>query len=225
MKDKITLYSVIKVPINTVFKNPSNPRTITEAKFQRLVQSVKDVPWMLKLRPIVVNRHNIILGGNQRHKACVEAGLTHVWIIRADEITDDEERRFILRDNIDFGRYDQEILWKHYTKEEFVEYGGEIALLEKKGVLLDEQDSKAPPLLSDDAMEPSIDDSELDESSKGFSGNTIKEFKFFFQNDQYVNVLKDLDDISKKVDCDDNSEVILHLVQFYEFSNGLSKED
>jgi hypothetical protein len=223
MKDKIVLYEIKKVPINSIYKNPSNPRCISESKFQKLVQSIKDVPWMLKLRPIVVNDCNIILGGNQRHRACVEAGMTHVWIIKADKITDAQQRRFILRDNIDFGKYDQEILWKHYTPEEFVKYGGEIELLEKKAVSVDEE-VKPPPPIGDDVVEPNLDEEGYEESSEEFKNKSVKQVVFFFQTDQYVNVIKDLDDISKKLDCDDNSEVLLHLVQFYEYSNGLTKE-
>jgi len=223
MKDKIILYEIKKVPINSIYKNPSNPRCISESKFQKLVQSIKDVPWMLKLRPIVVNDCNIILGGNQRHRACVEAGMTHVWVIKADKITDAQQRRFILRDNIDFGKYDQEILWKHYTPEEFVKYGGEIELLEKKAVSVDEE-VKPPPPIGDDVVEPNLDEEGYEESSEEFKNKSVKQVVFFFQTDQYVNVIKDLDDISKKLDCDDNSEVLLHLVQFYEYSNGLTKE-
>ena len=46
---------VQKVKINKVFSNPVNPRTIKEAKFKKLVNSIKEFPEMLKLRPIVVN--------------------------------------------------------------------------------------------------------------------------------------------------------------------------
>ena len=75
-----------KVKIKSVSSNPVNPRLIKEDKFQKLVQSVKDFPEMLQLRPIVVNEKMKILGGNMRYKACIEAGLKEIPIIIADEL-------------------------------------------------------------------------------------------------------------------------------------------
>lgn len=49
------------VNINEVKINPSNPRIIKDDKFKKLVQSVKDFPEMLNIRPIVVDQDMIIL--------------------------------------------------------------------------------------------------------------------------------------------------------------------
>nr|DAS19125.1 MAG TPA: ParB protein [Caudoviricetes sp.] len=59
--------------ISEIKPNPNNPRIIKDEKFKKLVQSIKDFPEMLELRPIVLNAENIILGGNMRLKACQEA--------------------------------------------------------------------------------------------------------------------------------------------------------
>jgi ParB-like chromosome segregation protein Spo0J len=63
------------VKINSIKTNPKNPRLIKDDKFKKLVKSIQEFPQMLELRPIVVDENNIILGGNMRYKACVEAGL------------------------------------------------------------------------------------------------------------------------------------------------------
>ena len=73
-----------KVSIKAVKENPENPRIIKDYKFQKLVKSVKEFPEMLKIRPIVVNKDNVVLGGNMRLKACIEAGLKQVWILQTD---------------------------------------------------------------------------------------------------------------------------------------------
>ena len=65
----------MKIKINEIKSNVSNPRIIKDAKFKKLVKSIKEFPEMLDLRPIVIDENNIILGGNMRHKACIEAGL------------------------------------------------------------------------------------------------------------------------------------------------------
>jgi ParB-like chromosome segregation protein Spo0J len=69
-----------QVKISQVKTNPKNPRIIKDHKFKKLVQSIKDFPEMLEKRPIVVDENMIVLGGNMRLKACVEAGLKEVWI-------------------------------------------------------------------------------------------------------------------------------------------------
>ena len=61
--------------IQNIKPNPNNPRLIKDDKFKKLCQSLKDFPEMLELRPIVVNRDHIILGGNMRYKAATEIGL------------------------------------------------------------------------------------------------------------------------------------------------------
>lgn len=116
--NNVKIYPILKTPIDVLILNPTNPRKISEEKFQRLVASVKRVPWMLELRPIVANRDGVILGGNQRYKACVENEMEFVWCIWADEITDEQAKRFILRDNIDFGKWDLEIMRQHYSQDE-----------------------------------------------------------------------------------------------------------
>jgi ParB-like chromosome segregation protein Spo0J len=67
-----------QIDISKIKINPNNPRLIKDDKFKKLVQSIKDFPEMLELRPIVVNSEMIVLGGNMRLKACKEAGLPMV---------------------------------------------------------------------------------------------------------------------------------------------------
>ena len=62
------------LPIGKIKANPNNPRTIKDDKFFKLVQSLKDLPEMAKVRPVVVNQDMVVLGGNMRLKAMKEAG-------------------------------------------------------------------------------------------------------------------------------------------------------
>ena len=48
--------------ISKIKPNPNNPRIIKDDKFKKLVQSIKDFPQMLEIRPIVVNDEMIVLG-------------------------------------------------------------------------------------------------------------------------------------------------------------------
>ncbi len=83
-----------KVKISAIKSNPNNPRLIKDDKFHKLVKSIKEFPQMLELRPIVVNDEMVILGGNMRHKACIEAGLKEVTIVKAKE---DQESQDLMK--------------------------------------------------------------------------------------------------------------------------------
>ena len=62
----------------TIKANPNNPRIIKDDKFKKLVQSIRDFPKMLEIRPIVVNDDMTVLGGNMRLKACKEVKLRKI---------------------------------------------------------------------------------------------------------------------------------------------------
>ncbi|MEY5041824.1 MAG: hypothetical protein RLZZ414_1377 [Bacteroidota bacterium] len=111
------------VKITEVKNNPNNPRVIKDDKFQKLVRSIKEFPKMLEIRPIVVNDDMIVLGGNMRLKACKEAGLKEVPIIKADDLTEDEQRQFIIKDNISGGEWDFETLESEWDVEQLEEWG------------------------------------------------------------------------------------------------------
>jgi hypothetical protein len=98
------------VKITQVRPNENNPRFIKDHKFKKLVTSIKEFPEMLKLRPIVVNSDMVVLGGNMRLKACKEAGLKEVWILKAEELTEAQQREFIIKDNVGFGEWDWDVL-------------------------------------------------------------------------------------------------------------------
>ena len=112
--------------LSEVKPNPNNPRIIKDDKFAKLVQSIKDFPEMLKLRPIVVNEDMIVLGGNMRLKACKEAGLKEVSIIKASNLTEQQQKEFIIKDNVGFGEWDWEQLNAEWNTDELEEWGLDI---------------------------------------------------------------------------------------------------
>ena len=96
--------------LSAIKQNPNNPRSINKDKFAKLVKSIEEFPRMLELRPIVLNKDNIVLGGNMRLKACKHIGLTEVPVMYADDLTEEEQRQFIIKDNVGFGDWDWELL-------------------------------------------------------------------------------------------------------------------
>jgi ParB-like chromosome segregation protein Spo0J len=115
-----------KVKISEVKANPNNPRLIKDDKFKKLVKSIQEFPEMLSLRPIVVNADMIVLGGNMRLKACKEAGLKEVDIIKADDLTEEQQKQFIIKDNVGFGEWDWEDLANNWDIEQLTDWGLDI---------------------------------------------------------------------------------------------------
>ena len=113
----------ITVKISEVKSNPNNPRIIKDDKFEKLVKSIKEFPEMLNIRPIVVNTDMVVLGGNMRLKACKEAGLKEVAIIKAEDLTEEQQKQFIIKDNVGFGEWDWEMLSNQWDSEELEEWG------------------------------------------------------------------------------------------------------
>ena len=114
---------VSKVKISEVKTNPKNPRLIKDDKFKKLVKSIKEFPEMLELRPIVVDENNIVLGGNMRLKACKEAGLKDVYIVKAENLTELQKDEFIVKDNVGFGEWDWDMLANEWDTEKLDEWG------------------------------------------------------------------------------------------------------
>lgn len=114
------------VKITQVRPNENNPRFIKDHKFKKLVTSIKEFPEMLKLRPIVVNSDMVVLGGNMRLKACKEAGLKEVWILKADELTEAQQREFIVKDNVGFGEWDWDLLANEWDNLQLDKWGMDI---------------------------------------------------------------------------------------------------
>ena len=114
------------VPINTVKANPNNPRIIKDDKFAKLVKSINEFPQMLNLRPIVVNDDMVVLGGNMRLKACKEAGLKEIPIIKASELTEQQQKEFIVKDNVGYGEWDWSDLANNWDSEQLEEWGLDI---------------------------------------------------------------------------------------------------
>lgn len=108
--------------ISEIKLNPENPRFIKDDKFKKLVNSIKEFPEMLKIRPIVVNSDMVILGGNMRFKACKDAGLDEIPVIVANGLTVDQQREFLIKDNVSGGEWDWNAL-QNWDADELNEWG------------------------------------------------------------------------------------------------------
>ena len=153
MKTEIVKLSQIQV-------NGANPRTISNEKFDKLINSILVLPKMLELRPIVVDDTFVALGGNMRYRALTaiegmdinelaerlsalrdyqkkteaeRQNLINYWdewkanptapIIKASELSEDERREFIIKDNIGYGDWDMDALANEWNSQDLDDWG------------------------------------------------------------------------------------------------------
>jgi DNA modification methylase len=135
---------ISRVKITEVKANPNNPRTIKDEKFKKLVESIKGFPQMLSLRPIVVNDDMVVLGGNMRLKACKEAGLKEVPIIKASDLSDEQQKEFIIKDNVGFGDWDWDTLSNEWDVEQLQDWGLDVPDFSETKLEAEEDDFDVP---------------------------------------------------------------------------------
>jgi hypothetical protein len=100
--------------------NPQNPRFINDESFRNLVKSIEDFPEMMKLRPIVVipdEDNYLIIGGTMRFRALQSLGYEIIpdeWIKIAEDLTDEQIEEFIIKDNLQSGEWDFDLLNEYF---------------------------------------------------------------------------------------------------------------
>ena len=114
------------VNINEIIANKENPRYISDKKFNKLVQSIKDFPEMLDKRPLVVDEDMVVLGGNMRLRALKKAGIKEIPIDIAIGWTDKQKKEFTIKDNVGFGEWDWNILANEWDTEKLNEWGVDV---------------------------------------------------------------------------------------------------
>ena len=119
------------IKLSDIKSNPNNPRLIKDDKFKKLVNSIKEFPKMMDLRPIIIDNDSMILGGNMRLKALLELKYSEVpneWIKKAKDLTEEETKRFVIADNVGFGEHDWDILANEWDAEQLTEWGIDLPL-------------------------------------------------------------------------------------------------
>ncbi len=103
---------------------PKNPRFIRDAKYKKLIDSLREDPDMMEVREVAVYDTGdtkigyIVVGGNMRFRAAKELGYKEVPCkIYPTDTPADKLRRFILKDNSSFGETDFDELANWSPKE------------------------------------------------------------------------------------------------------------
>jgi len=144
--------NIEKVLIKDIKMNPNNPRIIKDDKFKKLVKSIKEFPEMLEVRPIVVDDNMIVLGGNMRTKACMEAGLKEVSIIKFSNLSEDKKKEFIVKDNVGYGEWDFDVLKSDWDVNTLIEWGLDVPIFDTDENNTQEDDYQAPAEITTDIV-------------------------------------------------------------------------
>lgn len=143
----------MRIKLKDIKPNPANPRLIRDNQFKALKLSIAQFPAMLEKRGIAVIKEGgkyIAIGGNQRYRAltdlCVEVldqstfvsmyGTTdasHAVLVEyfangvpcvdCSDLTTEEQRRFIIADNVPFGEWDTDALANEWDTNELKDWG------------------------------------------------------------------------------------------------------
>lgn len=109
------------VSISELTPYEKNPRKITDDQIQTLTESIQKFG---QFRPLLVTHDLRLAGGHQRLKVFKKLGWDKVRVSVPDRVlTDAEFKEIVIRDNVENGVWDQEVLAEDYTPEELAEYG------------------------------------------------------------------------------------------------------
>ena len=195
--------NIEKVKIGQVKPNEANPRVIRDDKFRKLVESIKGFPEMLKIRPIVVDEDMIVLGGNMRLRACKEAGLKDVFIIRANDLTGAQKAEFVIKDNSSSGEWDWDMLANEWNVTDLDNW----ALDVWKIALDNEEVTEDDDVTTNNEKFMHVNDIAVD-----YFNNDMKKFEIFVHQEKYDQVLNKLNDIKKSQLHETNSDAIVWLI-------------
>lgn len=189
--------NTISAKLTQIKVNGENPRSITNDKLNKLVNSILVFPKMLSIRPIVVDDKMVALGGNMRLNALKiiakmspeelgtrlatipdylkkSAGerenIARHWeewlkspvveIIKASELTEDERKQFIIKDNVSFGTWDYDALANGWDESSLGDWGMDVWQMQPTSFAEQE-----PPATNTSPSAPSADEIDGDNSS------------------------------------------------------------
>lgn len=186
-----------KIEIKKLKPNPNNPRSINKNKFERLKKSITEFPKMLELRPIVVDEHFMVLGGNMRLQALKELGIAETYYIQEKELTEEQKKQFVIKDNASFGEWDWDILANDWNSKELNAWGIDVWVNK------------------DDPIEKEIDEDKFASEIDTYINAQIKQIVLYYNSDDYKQALLNFEKVRESNKLNDNTEVFNFLMNKY----------
>lgn len=108
---------------------PKNPRFIKTERYEKLKKSLEDNPEMLPARELLVYNYDgelIVIGGNMRLRAAKELGYKEIPCKVLEDLTPEQIRAIVIKDNVSFGSDDFEQLANEWDSIKLEEWGLEV---------------------------------------------------------------------------------------------------
>lgn len=103
-----------KIKITELKNLEYNPRVIDTFKYESLKKSLIEMPDMLLVRPLIIDEFYNIIAGNMRYRACLDLGYTEVYVKQVENLTIEEKKELMVKDNISYGEWDEQILGDNF---------------------------------------------------------------------------------------------------------------
>lgn len=136
--------SIKKMKLADLIPTENNPRQIKKDDFERLKKSIKSFPEMLDIREIVVDENNRILGGHQRVKALLANGEKEVNVKVVEGLSEEEKREFVIRDNIQNGEWDFDVLANEWDDLPLDDWGIELPIADIEEEIVEDEAPEPP---------------------------------------------------------------------------------
>lgn len=136
---------------------PKNPRFFRDYRYEAMKKSIKESPEMLELRELIVypldEGRYIVVCGNLRLRACKELGYKELPCKILNPDTDVKKlREYAIKDNVNFGENDMDVMTNDWEKAELSDWG--IEFVPEKPV--DEFKERFDSITDDTAIYPLV---------------------------------------------------------------------
>ena len=140
------------ISIKKIKPNPKNPRFIKDYKYKELLESLRTSFWMMEARPIVVDENMVVLGGNQRLRACQELKYKEAWVQDGSKWTQKQQDEFIIKDNTHYGEWDFDMLANEWEQKDLQVWGLDGFPFEEEVLEAEEDDYTEPDNIKVDVI-------------------------------------------------------------------------
>jgi hypothetical protein len=196
--------------IENLYNWEENPRGIKTEDFELLKQSLREEG---QTEPLLSTHEGQILGGNMRLRAMLEERWEEVHILLCNPKNDAEKFRLAMRHNQRYG-FNEDLKIAELA-ERFKE---DLDLTQIKVDFANPVDlayllkSLSPPDTNSRESDEGNDTKTLDT----FLSSAIRQIVLYFSIDQFEEIVPKLKAIADEHSYDNNTDVILHLMRFYE---------
>lgn len=192
------------IELKEIKANPANPRVISSKKLSQLKYSILEFSSMLEISPVVIDENNMIIGGNMRYKALTELNYKQVPYVRVIGLTPEQKQQFIIKDNVNYGDWDWNVLLDGFTAPELEGFGLEV-----------------PEDLLANNTERQVDPVTLKDRFDTWMNNDIRSIKIFLSPREEVNVKSMVTSLMINNKLETNGQLLTWLLDEYFKDNDL----